>query len=153
MLKKLVANATMASAVIAGPIGLAADPAAAGTCGSPGCGGVVTNRSSTNHSIKVANCFPYSSPAYYIGDSLPCVKNPDNRYAYNADFQLPVGASTINYSYYYDTDAFRVYGGCSVTYQFEGDGSIYNENRQAYSTSKWLKFSGIARVKILSIYC
>ncbi|MEU7173220.1 hypothetical protein ABZ949_17230 [Micromonospora tulbaghiae] len=110
-----------------------------------------SNSMSNRHAIRVANCWPSGIGAVWSGDQLPCVTNPNKSAAKNADFELPVGSSTINYSYYYDTDAFRVYKGCSVAYQFEGTSTIHSES--APTTSKWLRITGIARAKILTIRC
>ncbi|WP_343449058.1 hypothetical protein [Micromonospora oryzae] len=126
--------------------------ASAGTCTIPGCGGIVNNYGTSPWSIRVANNWCWSSQTTYVGDTLPCVTNPGSSNTYQADFELPYNKTTGTYYFYYDTDAFRVYRGCKVTYHLNSIGPLTND-RRSLTTSLWIKISSVDRVTIDSIAC
>lgn len=132
-------------------VGSTATPAAAGTCTTQWCGGVVSNNSSS--SIAVTNCWPGTSTRYY-GDTLSCMTNGWAYNKRNAGMLLGRGDSTLSYYYYYDTDGFRVFKGCKVIGYWGGlGGTPFSFDRHGYSTSMWVKINNWDYVYISSITC
>lgn len=120
----------------------AANPASAGTCGQPYCGGVVTNNSSGL--LFVANNWCWGDRTRHWEDTLPCARTW-NAYAPNSYFLLGHPDTTVNYSNYYDTDAFRVNAGCRMTVW---DGSSTVHDNRGSGTPMWVKINDIQRITV-----
>jgi hypothetical protein len=146
-----VVAVAMACSLLMAPM---ANPADAGTCTTPHCGGVVINNSRT--SIGVANCWDTTFGGFDYGDQLECMWNGWNPYAYNAGIRLgPYGDSSDAYHYYYyyyDVDGFRVFRGCRVWGEWSG-GRTFSFNREAYSTSLWVRITGRTWAYIYGYEC
>jgi hypothetical protein len=123
-------------------------PAYAGTCTTPGCGGVVYNNSRS--SIAVTNC--WTSGGFLYGDTISCMRNGWNAYTYNAGTSITPFSGSDAFYHYYDVDGFRVYKGCRVWGQWS-DGRTFAYNRQGYSTSMWVRITGTARATIYGQQC
>jgi hypothetical protein len=137
----------MASSLLVAPM---ADQASAGTCTTPYCGGVVINNSRT--SIGVANCWDTAFGGFDYGDQLDCMWNGWNLYAYNAGIRIGPYDSSAGYYHYYDVDGFRVFRGCRVWGEWNGD-RPFSFNRQGYSTSLWVRITGRAWAYIYGYEC
>ncbi|MFI1568766.1 hypothetical protein ACH4ZX_38090 [Streptomyces sp. NPDC020490] len=149
--RKAVESTVVALAITLSASLLAAAPASASVCTTPGCGGEVSNNSSTNYSIRIANCWRDEYGTWENGDKLSCVSHPNNWGYYYGDAELPRGDESIKHYYYYDTDAIRFYRGCTTRYHFWG-GNILTEDRHG-KDSLWRKISRYDHVYINSIVC
>lgn len=155
LLKKWIARSAV-SAIVIGVVALVTPtiPAAAGTvdpastCSTPYCGGIITNHASRG--IFVANNWCWSTSNPYFGSTLPCAPTW-NDHAYNSFFYLGIGDTTLNYPYYYDTDAFRVDANCIVTV-YDGFENITYSNRGS-SIARWEKISSVQRYTVQIISC
>lgn len=133
-------------------LSVSVSPAAAGTCSTPGCGGVVTNGAS--QSIAVANCWSGTGTRNY-STNLPSSWCPNGWSTTKAGAMMNLGRgdSTYGYSKYYDTDAFRVYAGCRVVGNWGGaSGSQFVFDRRGLS-SMWVKITDWDNAYIRSITC
>ena len=135
--------------LVAGGFAVAqAGPALAGTCGTPGCGGVVRNAAS--HDLDIANCWQ-TGPNTYAGAEPPCV-TVFSQNSRNAAWFITKGhTSTQAGKYYYDTDAFQAPAGCVTNVQEEGSVAAYNRKGK---DALWVKIGDIEKsVVISSISC
>ena len=145
MPRKILTRRAVVVAMLGSLIALApASPAAAGTCGTPWCGGWVINNSNSGVFVRVANNWCWSNLSTYYGNTLPCAPTW-SAYARNSFFLLAPGDQTNNYSYYYDTDAIRIDKGCKV-YWYNGYTQIYDNTYG--SAPMWIKLNNLSGVRI-----
>ncbi|MFI6283130.1 hypothetical protein [Streptomyces sp. NPDC050988] len=148
--KTLVALLTAALAAI---MITAANPASAGTCTTPYCGGVVRIPSSAGgnsigNGVAITNC--WNSGGFDYGDSHPCMRNGWSNTSYYAGKYLFRGQTSASYYHYYDVDGFRVFRGCTVRGYWDG-GSAFSF--YAGSTSMWVRITGTSEAVITSVSC
>jgi hypothetical protein len=124
-------------------------PASASTCNTPGCGGVVTNHS-TLLTILISNNWCWSDRSTDVEEHLPCAPNHNVSNSYRADFELPRGATSESYYYYYDTDAIRMYRGCRTMIAEGPFTFVYDRTGLP---SMWVKISNGERWSVVSEYC
>ncbi|SDZ09453.1 hypothetical protein SAMN05444365_105285 [Micromonospora pattaloongensis] len=140
-----------AAAVAVGAVVGVASPAAAGTCGTPGCGGTVVNQGSAAP-IRVANQWCWTALQRFVGPELECVKNHDSWAAREADAWLALGeSSSAKSAYYYDVDAFMVRGGCRTTFYY-GD-AVAKPRTEAPGSDMWIRITGTTRVSVTRVAC
>lgn len=132
-------------------LSVSVNPAAAGTCGTPWCGGVVSNGAS--ESIAVANC--WGTASRYYSNNMPSDVCPNgwSTTKHGAMMNLGRGDATLSYSKYYDTDGFRVYAGCRVIGNWgSASGSQFVFDRRGLS-SMWVKITSADYAYIRNITC
>jgi hypothetical protein len=143
---KLKRLALVAVATLAFVGAVPASPASAGTCSTRGCGGIVYNNSSGL--FRVANNWCWPDRTTWRGTTLSCASSW-NAYAPNSFFVLGHPDTTLNYSFYYDTDAFRVDPNCVY---YDTTSSFTYDNR-GWSSPLWVKINNWSVVHINNIHC
>ena len=151
-------SARIAVAAVAGGLLVGtslATSASATVCYTKGCGGAITNHSTRYFFVTNNWCLTQTTPWY--GDHLSCKVNgvlvPQtwSQRDWNSYFLLPTGDTTLNYDHYYDTDAFRIDGHCTVVVQ-DSSGSatrIYNSS----STPMWHKIRDFDKLTVTLYTC
>lgn len=142
MRMRLIRLAVAVVSAIGLTVSVTAAPASAGNCTTKYCGGVVTNNSAGL--VYVANdwCWPDRNRVW--GNTLFCAPNW-NSSASHSYFLLGHPDTTVNYSFYYDTDAFRVDAGCRMTVW---DGSSTVHDNRGSSSPMWVKINNIQRISV-----
>lgn len=139
LLKKGFAYAaTIMMAAAALNLSVLSGPAAAGDCGSPGCGGEVDNN--TNYYVSISNCWESVYGTWENGDNLPCHGNPVRVGNYDdARVWLAPGQREDMYSEFYDTDAVKFPAGCLTYYHYWGEWKEARWEDRRGKDSIWLK--------------
>jgi len=138
-LKRLVVVVAALSVIgVAGP----AEPAAASSCYTQYCGGVMTNNSSGL--FYVANNWCWGDRDRWWGNILPCASTW-NASAANSYFLLGRPDTTANYYWYYDTDAFRVDARCRMT-AWAGTHVIFDNSTS--NTPMWVKINNLSNYTV-----
>ncbi|MGW3349594.1 hypothetical protein ACWDA3_40380 [Nonomuraea rubra] len=141
------------SALVMAGLAITTQPAAAGGCGSPGCGGEVSNN--TSRYIQIANCW-YESDGYWYqeGDHLSCTGAPV-RIGNVPDARIGLApgdwSSEGQYSAYYDTDAVKFPGGCRTTYHWWGTLQSVEDRRN--KPALWVRIFDPEHIYIDNITC
>jgi hypothetical protein len=134
---------------LAGAVLVPAQPASADTCGAPGCGGTVVNRS--NRSVDVVNCW-HNSSGSWTGNGLPPCAPYYSRYAHPAAYWVsPGGSSTGISNKYYDIDAFYAAPGC-VTQGLRSGGGTFQYDRRGRA-GLWTRIYGTETATVTYVIC
>src|SRR5215813_8893017 len=114
-----------------------ASPAAASTCGTPGCGGVVYNATGSGDYVYVTNGWCTAAGVQRSPDLSVCGINTYSQHLTHAMYWVAPGHSSTSLgSYYYDVDGFRARGGCFT--KVSQAGSILAYDRRGKS-DLWIK--------------
>jgi hypothetical protein len=152
-LRKRIYGLLVSTVVALAGVVMTAAPASAGTCNSPGCGGVVDHLpSSVGCCLEVANCWSDAYGWVYYGDSPPCTQN---RYSSNIPptsttgtmFYIFPGETTATLRYYYDTDAFKVRANCIMNFY---DGSTIDRRGRGPA---WYKITNLNYKSVTQYRC
>ena len=132
---------------------LEASPAAASTCGTPGCGGVIYNGSSSY--VDVTNDWCTAAGLSTIDLYAACGINTYSQNMTHAMWFVSSGTSSTSIGYYYyDVDGFQARGGC-VTRAYDA-GYLLAWDRRGKG-DLWIKISSTAhgdrQIVISSVAC
>lgn len=145
MLKRFATGLAVAVATATVSILATAVPASAAACGTPGCGGIVQNTSSSGPGVYVSNCWT-GSASTYSGESPPCTNGRVSLNQANAMYFVSPGQTTRNWRYYYDVDAYKVGANCVLN-----RAGVITDRRGLGTV--WYKITDVARVNITSYRC